>query len=54
WVVGGKERDERTVTWRRYCVKEQVGAPFDKALDAMKALRDGRMMDNFADVALPL
>ena len=53
WVVGAKERDDRTITWRRYASKEQVTVPFDRALDMLIAMREGRTMDNFGDVALP-
>ena len=54
WVVGAKEQEDRTVTWRRYCVKEQVTVAFDRAFDALKDMRAARAMDNFADTALPL
>jgi len=45
--------EQRNVTWRRYAVKEQISVPFDKALDTLKTLRAGRVMDNFHDVPLP-
>jgi threonyl-tRNA synthetase len=54
WILGGKEMDERTITWRRYCVKEQQTVPLDSACPALVTLRDNRIMDNFDDVALPL
>jgi threonyl-tRNA synthetase len=54
WVLGEKERQNRTVTWRRYAVKEQVMVAFDKALEALQAMRQQRTMDNFADVELPM
>lgn len=54
WVVGAKEQEDRTVTWRRYCVKEQVTVAFDRAFDALKDMRAARAMDNFADTPLPL
>jgi threonyl-tRNA synthetase len=53
WVIGAKERDDRSVTWRRYSSKEQVTVPFDRALDMLVAMRENRTMDNFGDVALP-
>ncbi len=53
WVIGAKEREDRTVTWRRYSSKEQVAVPFDRALDMLLAMRENRTMDNFGDVALP-
>jgi len=54
WILGGKEMDERTVTWRRYCAKDQQTAPLDTACAALKTMRADRMMDNFEDVNLPL
>lgn len=54
WILGGKEMEERTITWRRYCVKEQQAVPLDAALTALEALRKDRMMDNFEDVDLPI
>jgi threonyl-tRNA synthetase len=54
WVLGKQELEGRSVTWRRYAVKEQQTVPFDKAFDALKIMRDKRVMDNFADVNLPI
>lgn len=54
WILGKKEAEESSATWRRYCVKEQRTAPFDAAHDALRKMRDGRFMDNFEDVGLPL
>jgi threonyl-tRNA synthetase len=54
WVIGAKEMQDRTVTWRRYSVKEQITVAFDKAWPALQAMRAQRTMDNFADVALPI
>ena len=54
WILGGKEMEERTVTWRRYCVKDQQAVSLDAACDALKTMRADRMMDNFEDVDLPL
>lgn len=54
WIIGEKESDARTVTWRRYAAKEQITVSADKAIDALKTLRAQRSMDNFEDVALPL
>lgn len=54
WILGEKEMAQRTVTWRRYAVKEQVGVPFDKAYDALKVMRAQRTMDNFPETALPV
>jgi len=54
WIVGAKEAEGKSVTWRRYAVEKQVQVPFEKALSALNALRGQRIMDNFADVELPL
>ncbi len=54
WVIGAREAENRAVTWRRYCVKEQANVPFEKAFEALRRMRQQRCMDNFSDVALPL
>lgn len=54
WVLGGKEMEEKTVTWRRYCTKLQQTVPLNHALHALERMRKERMMDNFDDVAIPL
>ena len=54
WIIGEKEVENRTITWRRYCVKEQQTVNIDAALAALVTLRDSRLMDNFDDVELPL
>jgi threonyl-tRNA synthetase len=54
WILGKQEQESGSVTWRRYAVKEQQSVSFDRALEALETLRDKRMMDNFADVDLPL
>jgi len=54
WIIGAKEAAEGAVTWRRYCLKEQVNVSADAALLALATMRDQRLMDNFEDVALPL
>ena len=54
WILGGKEMENRTVTWRRYCVKEQSAVSLDSALGALEVMRRERLMDNFEDVGLPL
>lgn len=51
-VVGGREAEQRTVTLRRYCVKEQESLPLDRFVGRMKRLVSDRIMDNFADVPL--
>jgi len=49
-IVGGKEQENRGVTLRRYCTKEQVTMSLDSFIDRMKNLVSQRTMDNFADV----
>jgi hypothetical protein len=48
--VGEREQENQEVTWRRYCVKEQVSVPFAKALECLKVAKATRAMDNFPDV----
>lgn len=50
FIVGERERDNQEVTWRRYCVKEQVSVKFEQALAALLLAKAERRMDNFADV----
>ena len=52
--MGGDEAEAQSVTWRRYCVKEQLAVPLDKAIDAICSMREQRMMDNFSDVNIPI
>jgi threonyl-tRNA synthetase len=54
WIIGEKEVEQRSVTWRRYCVKDQIAVSVDKAIDAVATMRDLRMMDNFEDVSIPV
>jgi len=54
WIIGEKEVGAGAVTWRRYCVDEQVTITVDAAVDTMVKLHRERIMDNFADVALPI
>jgi threonyl-tRNA synthetase len=54
WILGNQEMEDRTITWRRYSVREQKTADLDDAIAAIKQLYAERMMDNFADVDLPL
>ncbi|MBI5094350.1 MAG: hypothetical protein HZB26_18180 [Candidatus Hydrogenedentes bacterium] len=53
WIIGEEETSARAVTWRRYCVKDQVKMPMDRAVDAVTAMKRDRLMDNFPDVAIP-
>ncbi|MBO6515437.1 MAG: threonine--tRNA ligase [Bacteroidia bacterium] len=52
WIVGEKEVEENSVTWRRYCNEEQVFMGKDKAFEILTKFRDERTMDNFDDVSL--
>ncbi len=54
WIIGGKEKENRTITWRRYCSKQQKTVAIGDAHLALERLRGERMMDNFDDVELPL
>ncbi len=54
WIIGGDELDERSITWRRYCSKDQQRVPLDDAVAALVKLRAEKTNDNTADVALPL
>lgn len=50
FIVGEREMANEEVTWRRYCVREQVSVPFARALACLKEARLERAMDNFPDV----
>ncbi len=50
-VVGGREMEGETVSWRRHArQKDQQVVPFAALLAALERLRAARVMDNFADV----
>ena len=51
-IVGNKEVETNSVTLRRYCVKEQVTLSVDEFGQRLVKLRDGRIMDNDASVAI--
>lgn len=51
-IIGSKEAEDKTITLRRYCTKEQVTMPLETFVDRMKRLVQDRLMDNFADVAI--
>ncbi len=51
-IVGGKEQQEETVTWRRYCVKEQRTLPFREFQGLIARLISERSMDNYGDEPL--
>ena len=54
WIVGAKEVENKSVTWRRYSVKDQLTIPTDAAEQALLTMRDSRLMDNFDDVKVPV
>lgn len=49
-IVGDKEKEQGTVTLRRYCVKEQLTLSQAELLDRFERLVSERMMDNFPEV----
>lgn len=51
-IIGGKEVENKQITLRRYCVKEQITLDRDAFVDRMKRLVSERIMDNFADVII--
>lgn len=52
WIIGENEKAEGTITWRRYCVQDQIKMSADAAIDKIVRLRTNRIMDNFADVQI--
>lgn len=54
WILGGREKEHREITWRRYCSPTQQTVPLDHACHALDRMRAERMMDNFDDVNLPI
>lgn len=52
-ILGAKEVEAETVTWRRYCVKEQQTLPRAAFVELVQKLIGERTMDNFADEKLP-
>lgn len=53
WIVGAKEAEGNSVTWRRYAAEKQVEMSAARAKDTVLSLIRDRVMDNFADVDLP-
>jgi len=51
-IIGNKEMEEKTITLRRYCTKEQVTMPLESFVERMKRCMTNRVMDNFEDVAV--
>lgn len=54
WIVGANEVKDQTVTWRRYSAEKQIQVTAEKAKNALCVLINQRLMDNFADVQLPV
>ena len=52
-ILGEKEQQSRSITWRRYCKKEQISLGLDDYIGLLKRMRDQRFMDNFEDLDLP-
>lgn len=52
WIIGNNEMEEQAITWRRYCVKDQVKIDIDKACKNLIHWRDKRIMDNFDDITI--
>jgi threonyl-tRNA synthetase len=52
-ILGEAEKNNNTVTWRRYAVQEQKNLPVANLLEIMQKMRKERIMDNFADTELP-
>lgn len=53
-VIGGKEAEQRTVTWRRRAVAEQLTIPATDFVATLRAMVAQRTMDCFSDIPLPL
>lgn len=51
-IVGGKEVEAQSVTWRRYCSPEQRSLPWAEFRTLLKTMISERKMDNFADEPL--
>ncbi len=50
WIVGAKEQETESITWRRYCVTPQATMKLAEAHEALAESRRARLMDNFPDV----
>jgi threonyl-tRNA synthetase len=55
WVVGQKEIEASSITWRRHGHRQhQPFVPFEAAHQALQRMRRHRLMDNFDDVEVPV
>lgn len=52
-IVGGREEEEQTVTWRRYGHQEQRSLPLAQFQAVVRKMIEERTMDNFPEVELP-
>lgn len=52
-VVGEREQETQSVTWRRYGHEEQRSLPAAEFLAVLDRMIQGRVMDNFPEVELP-
>ncbi len=52
-ILGAREQENGTITWRRKAVKAQATLPVEEFERIVLDLRDRRTMDNFADVKVP-
>jgi threonyl-tRNA synthetase len=52
-IIGGNEVENQTVTWRRYCTKEQQTLKFSEFVPLVKKMIQVRAMDNYEDEKLP-
>ena len=50
WIIGEKEVENKTVTWRRYGHEEQFSMDSGEAVALLSKLYRERVMDNFEDV----
>ncbi len=53
WIVGQKEMETDSITWRRRGHEAQPSVTLGSAHAALRELRARRIMDNFPDVAVP-
>jgi len=51
-IVGGKEKETRSVSLRRYAVKEQSTLTLDRFIEGLTKGIKTRLMDNFPEVSL--
>jgi len=49
-ILGGREVEGNTVTWRRKGIKKQASMTVDACINSIVELREKRIMDNFPDV----